>query len=640
MTPDRVIEYLASGCQTFSPGDVAAGRYRIVRFIAEGGMGEVYEAEDAELGGSVALKTIRPDLVIRSGVIETFKQEIQLARRVTHPNVCRVYDIFWHRTGQEPGIAFLTMELLTDESLASRIRSRGALPHEEAQLIARGIARGIDAAHQAGVVHGDLKSGNVLLIPDSVDRERAVITDFGLAYERTSMAGPIRAGGTPAYISPEQLNGELTFASDVYSFGVVLFEMFTGTLPFRASTPEQTARLRLTGPLPRPRKLNPSIPRGWETAILACLQLDPKRRPTSASHALELVDRERLTRRWIAATGVAAGLGGGGILWFSSRKRLETDPQTSMHLKRASLFLGRRTQNDIQNAIAEYRAAVRLQPRNVSAWLGLSEACSVSANFHFSDVRTSLDEAINAARKAVELDENSGRAYGLLAYCTSLDVRRWRSSEPLFQRAIALDPRDAQIRLYYGAFLGKLGRDDESVANIQAGLAEDPTSLALNQQLAWEFYRARRAEDFFKQAQELVLLQPRDPTSHIAMARAFDWRKEYSDALRSIANIERYGDPLAAKCILASMEAGRGNRNLARALARELEAPWNRNEVESLMLADIYSRNGDADRAVEILEAGFERLDSTVLRAAHHPDFESLRGTPRFNAFLARIGLS
>ena len=235
----RLDEYLEAGLRTFQEGDQVAGRFRIERFIGEGGMGEVYAAEDLELHERVALKTLRPALSERVALVEQFKQEIHLARRVTHRNVARVFELFREEIEVDAtrrSIAFLTMELLDGETLSARIRRAGPMSVGEALPIAEQIASGLEAAHAADIVHRDLKSSNILLIDEPGGGVRAAVSDFGLAGPVSaggdgSSEGP--AGGTLAYAAPEQLRGaSVDRAADIYSFGVVLFEMVTGKLPF------------------------------------------------------------------------------------------------------------------------------------------------------------------------------------------------------------------------------------------------------------------------------------------------------------------------------------------------------------------------------------------------------------------------
>jgi serine/threonine protein kinase len=266
--------------RAFADDEVVAGRYRVVRFIARGGMGEVYEVEDGELRIRVALKTIRVELVDDEAVLERFRGELALARRVTHPNVSRLFDLGFHDTPRGR-IAFLTMELLAGESLRERIR-RGRLEVQEALPIVEQMAAGLAAAHAYGIVHRDFKSDNVMLVPSPSGAARVVITDFGLARSIESTTLPTISGelkGTPAYMAPEQLsNGPITAAVDVYALGVVMYEMMTATLPFAGGNAMAVAVKRLTERPQSPRKVVATLDVRWERAIMRCLEREPDAR--------------------------------------------------------------------------------------------------------------------------------------------------------------------------------------------------------------------------------------------------------------------------------------------------------------------------------------------------------------------------
>lgn len=271
----------------FHTGELIADRYQIVRFVARGGMGEVYEAEDQTLRCRVALKTIRPEIAADPVAVERFKREINIARRITHPNVSRIYDLGIHRSATET--MFLTMEFLSGPTLHSHLKTNGPMTENEAAVIADQIAAGLTAAHEAGVIHRDFKTANVILVNGS-GRPRAVVTDFGLARPATtedgmhSLSDADAVVGTPAYMAPEQVQGlKLTPASDIYSFGIVLYEMVTGVRPFEGDTPLSTAVRRLTElPVP-PVNLKPDLDPVWNDAILRCLEREPAARFSSAS---------------------------------------------------------------------------------------------------------------------------------------------------------------------------------------------------------------------------------------------------------------------------------------------------------------------------------------------------------------------
>lgn len=301
------ISGLIPGNPTFVPDDVIANRYQIVRFIGQGGMGEVYEAEDIELRQRVALKTVRPEIAHDQQAIERFKREIRIAREVTHPNVSRVFDLGYHRPPGGQEMMFLTMELLSGETLAARLRSVGRMTEKEALPLVRQLAAGLAAVHKVGIVHRDFKSANVVLVPSSEEEWglRAVVADFGLARRMSAgeTGAPMLSGagvilGTPAYMAPEQVKGaETTAAADIYALGVVMYEMVCGTQPFVADTPIATAIKRLEEAPAPPRSHVPGIDPKWESAILRCLERDPADRFASPNDIVRALEGEPIPLR-------------------------------------------------------------------------------------------------------------------------------------------------------------------------------------------------------------------------------------------------------------------------------------------------------------------------------------------------------
>jgi tetratricopeptide (TPR) repeat protein/tRNA A-37 threonylcarbamoyl transferase component Bud32 len=270
----------------FSPGEFVSDRFRILQLLGHGGMGEVYEAEDTVLRERVALKTLPSGLASDARAVERLKREIALARRVTHPNVCRVFDVDQHQPAAGDVVTFFTMELLHGQTLRQRLKDGGRMAPSEALPLVREMAAGLGAAHAAGVVHGDFKPGNVMLV-SGTDRsgERLVVTDFGLAHpaQPASAAAWMTAGagwGTPAYMAPEQLaKGRITPQTDVYALGLVAREMIGEPLDAH-----------------------------WRASIARCLERDPDARFATPAAFVEALGPPTSTVaarwKWIAAAAV------------------------------------------------------------------------------------------------------------------------------------------------------------------------------------------------------------------------------------------------------------------------------------------------------------------------------------------------
>ena len=259
----------------FAPGTILAERYRIIGLVGRGGMGEVYRADDLKLGQPVALKFLPEKLASEPAWIERFYAEVRHARGVSHPNVCRVYDV-----GEIEGRHFLSMEYVDGEDLASLLRRIGRLPADKAIDIAREICAGLGAAHDKGVLHRDLKPGNVMID----GRGRAKITDFGLAVGVEDDKGGAEVSGTPAYMAPEQLAGKgASVQSDIYALGLVLYELFTGRKAFEAATLAEWRRKHAEEQPTSPSTVTPGFDPVVERVILRCLEKDPKARPRSVA---------------------------------------------------------------------------------------------------------------------------------------------------------------------------------------------------------------------------------------------------------------------------------------------------------------------------------------------------------------------
>jgi serine/threonine-protein kinase len=267
-------------------GTLFAGRYEIQSVLGKGGMGIVYKAHDRELDDLVAIKTLRSEVLSADpSLLDRFKQEIRLARRITHPNVLRTHDL-----GESNGVRFLSMEFVKGLTLKHVLESGDILPTPVGLRIAKQVCAGLAAAHEVGVIHRDIKPQNILIEPTGGLK----IMDFGIARltEDRGMTATGTVIGTPDYMSPEQARGlPLDFRSDIYSTGVVLYEIFTGSLPFEGDSPLAVVLKHVNDAPPLPQSKNPRIDPKIATIIMRCMEKVPDSRFQAVSELYESLAR-------------------------------------------------------------------------------------------------------------------------------------------------------------------------------------------------------------------------------------------------------------------------------------------------------------------------------------------------------------
>ena len=278
--PAGPTETMATIVTELRSGTTFAGRFEVIEELGKGGMGHVYKVYDQKTREKMALKLLKPEVAVDKEAIERFGNELRFARKISHRNVCRVYDL-----GEEKGTHFITMEYVSGEDLKSIIRMTGPMSPGKTVGVARQVSEGLAEAHRLGVVHRDLKPQNIM-----IDREGNVrIMDFGIA-RSAKVKGMTGAGvvvGTPEYMAPEQFEGkEADARSDIYALGVVLYEMVTGRLPFEGETFVSIALKQKTGTPRTPKEFNPQLPDDMTRLILRCLERDRERRFQSVDDIL------------------------------------------------------------------------------------------------------------------------------------------------------------------------------------------------------------------------------------------------------------------------------------------------------------------------------------------------------------------
>src|SRR3984957_3340234 len=427
--PPSSAEYLLNEGR-FLPGRLVASRYRIIALLGKGGMGEVYRADDLTLGQAVAMKFLPDEAGHDEGLLERFRNEVRMARRVSHPNVCRVYDV-----GEVDGQTFFTMEYVDGEDLASLLRRIGRLPPDKALDIARHLCAGLAAAHTKGVLHRDLKPANIMLD----GRGQVVITDFGLAGVADDIRGAEVRSGTPAYMAPEQLAGkEVSTRSDIYALGLVLYEVFTGKRAFAEKSADKLGGGASVDRTPsRPSSVVKDLDPIVEKVILRCLEVEPGARPATALAvacsmpggdplAAALAAGETPSPQMVAAAGESVGLrprtaviclaavllGLSLVAYFSvhysalERMRLEQTPEVLTQKSHeiiarlgyegrpADSAFGLRDDDDFQEYVEKndkpphWDAVLAARPSQLQYWYRQSPDALVASDFRGGDLMT------------------------------------------------------------------------------------------------------------------------------------------------------------------------------------------------------------------------------------------------------------
>ncbi|MBL8236159.1 MAG: protein kinase [Bryobacterales bacterium] len=419
----REVEGLLAGMQAEDPfldegvvgrkwkaGDVLGNRFKLLRLAGEGGMGQVWVARDEGFQDEevVAIKVIREDIASDAAAIDRFKRELQLARKVAHPNVCKLYELFVDE-GMGSTRIFLTMEYLEGETLTSRLKREGKIQPGEALDWMRQLCTGLDAAHAAEVVHRDLKPANIMLAKSRSGAERAVITDFGLA--KASVAASQGAAlsvtgaivGTPEYMAPEQIRGDrATAATDIYALGLIYYEMLKGERPFAGKNTLDAWMRRIREGPPALAGVVEDLPRQTDAVIRKCLEYDPAERYGSAIELWEGLQGRREWPRWRrewtigVATGALAAVGFGAWLLAERMGGPSREAQLWYQDARRDMAEGAAVR-----AVSQLRRALAATPRYPAAYAALAEA------------QLELDQNALARESVLQASTQAGSGFGL-----------------------------------------------------------------------------------------------------------------------------------------------------------------------------------------------------------------------------------
>ena len=521
-------------------GGTFAGRYQVTEELGKGGMGRVYKAYDTEIREHVALKVLNPEIASDEGVVERFRNELKLARRVSHRNVCRMFDL-----GRVDDTAYISMEYVSGEDLKTLLRRIGHLPARKALAFAEQVAEGLAEAHRLGVVHRDLKPQNIM-----IDREGTTrIMDFGIAraLKTKGITDPGMIIGTPDYMAPEQFEGkDADQRTDIYALGAILYEMLTSVPPFEGETPLVVAMKHKTEKPRDPRETNPQVPEPLSRLILRCLEKDREKRFQSAEEVLADL---RAIGRQLPSTGVTSG-GITKTLRFGLKRPLRLGLiATAMVVLAAAgyLFFGRRGQ------------AVGTTPGGTAA--SPSAYKSSLAVLPFQDLSQLKDQEAFSSGITDDLITKLS-TIGQLKVISRQSVMRFKSADK--------DIREIGKELAVENILeGSIQREKDNIrVNVKLTRARDGTNLwgetydrkvesifTVQDEISRAVVNALRIELVAGQDYMLVKRYTQDPDAYnLYMEGRLNWNKRTEDGLK--ASIDFYQKAIAKDPKFALAYAG------------------------------------------------------------------------------------
>ena len=543
-----------------TPGTSIGSRYEIVRLLGQGGMGAVYQAHDKELERQVAIKVIRADMAANPEILRRFKQELILARQITHKNVIRIFDL-----GQADGIKFITMEYIEGENLQAVLRQKKKLAPAEAANVLAQVCRALEAAHNEGVIHRDLKPQNIMLDKTG----RAYVMDFGIARSMLG-SGMTQTGaliGTPDYMSPEQAKGQtLDARSDLFSIGIIFYEMLSGQVPFDADTTMGKLWKRTNEPARPLDELDKSIPKPLSDIVRKCLEIDPQKRYASAGDLLrqiELWQGPGAGTRVVTLSGaalpsyakwVAAGLGVvviAGILFFRSR----ISPHPSAPHAPVTLLIAdfdNKTGDSVFDGTLEPMLGIALEGAPFISSFNRGQAKKDAARLQ--PTATHLDAglaqlvAVREGVNAVVTGSITQDGSGYKVYVTTLD--------PASGKTILSEQRSASNKQDVLAAAGKLaesirkGLGDTTPESAQLSAAETFSAGSLEAAHAYavgqDFQQAAKWDDALKAYAQAAELDPNLGRAYAGMAAMYSNLGKHQDAEKyyglAMSHIDRMTD--------------------------------------------------------------------------------------------------
>ncbi|HSG49218.1 MAG TPA: protein kinase [Longimicrobiales bacterium] len=632
-----------------------AGSYRLERELGGGGMSRVYLAEDVELKRPVVVKVLPPQPA-PPAYAERFRREIETAASLQHPHIVPLL-----ATGSVHGTAYYTMPFVTGESLSDRLSRLGTLPVEEAVRIWRDVLDALGHAHSRGVIHCDVKPGNIL-----VSGRHALVTDFGIARAVEAAAGPRPwahpepAIGTPAYMAPEQVEAgaDLDCRTDIYAAGLVMYEMLAGELPFDASRRLEALRAGQAeelSPLP-----DTAADRDLADLVMWCLARDPANRPPSAEAVLDGLEialarkvepvsrfpgpsrRRSRTLYWMTVPAVTIltviGVfvvprsGGGGDATAADPAPRPSLAAFESYLRGIEPSLLRSDSGRLQG-VAHLEHAVALDSTYAEAWSALARMYIQLWSPAVGEARFEwLDLARSAALKAVALDDADAEAHSALGW-VRIASWDWAGAEAELKRAVALDPAVSRGREGLARVYLMTGRPAAQLEEARLGVASDPLSYSAVRELALALAMNGRCEESLESLAALKELSPPAGVAGLIRGQCYSSRGMWREAIDEFRWADEHSST-AALAFLGHALAMAGRPEEASRILSDLTS-GRRYSHGSFGIALIHAGMRDFDEAFRWLDRSID--DRSMHVYVMHPVLAELQRDPRFERIRARI---
>ena len=617
--------------------------YRILRGLG-GGMSRVFLAEEIKLGRKVVIKVLPPEMAASANA-GRFRREIQLVAQLQHPHIVSLLT-----SDSANSLLYYTMPFMEGESLRARLEREGALPIDDARKIWRDVLDALSYAHARGIIHRDIKPGNILL-----SERNALVSDFGIAHALEAAAGgagetpPGVILGTPAYVAPEQVTGDgsADHRADIYAAGLVMFEMLEGRLPFSGDTRGELVAARLTS---EPRRLTrPECPPELAALVMECLARRPEDRPHTVADVLAMLEarprtadarpRRRVLARIIAASVLAAAALG---TWALVNARAGAPPRRLTASVEAHEWYERgmdvaliRTSAGRVQAREYLNRAIAADSSFAAAWAGLVHTYTLEAGGTPGNYHEWYSRAEEAALKAVALDSTLAESHAALGFARSV-LRKWSSAEVQFKRAVAINPRAPRALEGLARVYMWTQRPAEQLTTARQGLEVEPYSHSAIREMALALGTNGRCDEAIEQLRPLKELSPPAGVAGVVAGQCYAAKEMWTEAIGEFRWAMETSEARAALAFLGHALARAGQRDEAEVILSDLMS-GRKYSHGAFGIATVYAGLREYEKAFAWLD---KAVDENSLRPyLMGPMYADLHRDPRFARLKKRMGL-